>query len=151
MQALWAQPHVTFAGKYHTIEDAGINPVPPRQRILRIAWRRRSPQMVELYAIKCAMHYHAHRMVQGAGDATGRDATGGDDPSHGCQRQAIACAGSTLQKAEGRNLRIFGVAGRSHEGFLTEPRAGAQPRRREPLSDPRHQKSRLLERGPALS
>jgi alkanesulfonate monooxygenase SsuD/methylene tetrahydromethanopterin reductase-like flavin-dependent oxidoreductase (luciferase family) len=23
MQALWAEPHVTFAGKYHTIEDAG--------------------------------------------------------------------------------------------------------------------------------
>ncbi len=35
-----------------------------RRRILRIAWRRRSPQMVELYAIKCAMHYHAHRMVR---------------------------------------------------------------------------------------
>lgn len=35
-----------------------------RRRILRVAWRRRSPQMVELYAIKCAMHWHAHRMVQ---------------------------------------------------------------------------------------
>jgi probable F420-dependent oxidoreductase len=28
MQALWAQPHVTFKGKYHTIDDAGINPRP---------------------------------------------------------------------------------------------------------------------------
>jgi probable F420-dependent oxidoreductase len=28
MQALWAQPHVTFNGKYHTIDDAGINPRP---------------------------------------------------------------------------------------------------------------------------
>jgi probable F420-dependent oxidoreductase len=28
MKALWAQPHVTFKGKYHTIEDAGINPRP---------------------------------------------------------------------------------------------------------------------------
>ncbi|HET6309340.1 MAG TPA: TIGR03619 family F420-dependent LLM class oxidoreductase, partial [Rhodopila sp.] len=26
MQALWAHPFVTFNGKYHTIEDAGINP-----------------------------------------------------------------------------------------------------------------------------
>jgi probable F420-dependent oxidoreductase len=33
MQALWAEPHVTFAGKYHTIEDAGINPLPPRRSI----------------------------------------------------------------------------------------------------------------------
>ena len=33
MQALWAEPHVTFAGKYHTIEDAGINPLPTRRRV----------------------------------------------------------------------------------------------------------------------
>ena len=33
MQALWAEPHVTFAGKYHRIEDAGINPLPPRRKI----------------------------------------------------------------------------------------------------------------------
>jgi probable F420-dependent oxidoreductase len=28
MKALWAQPYVTFKGKYHTIDDAGINPRP---------------------------------------------------------------------------------------------------------------------------
>ena len=28
MQALWSQPHVTFKGRYHTIENAGINPRP---------------------------------------------------------------------------------------------------------------------------
>ena len=33
MQALWAEPHVTFAGKYHTIEDAGINPLPLRRKV----------------------------------------------------------------------------------------------------------------------
>jgi alkanesulfonate monooxygenase SsuD/methylene tetrahydromethanopterin reductase-like flavin-dependent oxidoreductase (luciferase family) len=33
MKALWAEPHVTFRGKYHTIEDAGINPLPPRRTI----------------------------------------------------------------------------------------------------------------------
>ena len=33
MQALWAEPHVTFHGKYHTIDDAGINPLPPRRKI----------------------------------------------------------------------------------------------------------------------
>ncbi|HUB45527.1 MAG TPA: LLM class F420-dependent oxidoreductase [Acetobacteraceae bacterium] len=33
MQALWANQHVTFNGKYHTIEDAGINPRPPSGRV----------------------------------------------------------------------------------------------------------------------
>jgi probable F420-dependent oxidoreductase len=33
MQALWAQPHVTFKGKYHTIDDAGINPRPKSGKI----------------------------------------------------------------------------------------------------------------------
>jgi probable F420-dependent oxidoreductase len=28
MQALWAEPHVTFKGRWHTIDDAGINPRP---------------------------------------------------------------------------------------------------------------------------
>jgi probable F420-dependent oxidoreductase len=28
MQALWSQPNVTFKGRYHTIDDAGINPRP---------------------------------------------------------------------------------------------------------------------------
>ncbi len=33
MQALWAQPHVTFKGKWHTIEDAGINPRPASGKV----------------------------------------------------------------------------------------------------------------------
>jgi probable F420-dependent oxidoreductase len=33
MQALWAQDHVVFKGRYHTIEDAGINPRPPSGRV----------------------------------------------------------------------------------------------------------------------
>jgi probable F420-dependent oxidoreductase len=28
MRALWAEPHVTFKGRWHTIDDAGINPLP---------------------------------------------------------------------------------------------------------------------------
>ena len=32
MQALWAEPHVAFKGKWHTIEDAGINPLPAAAR-----------------------------------------------------------------------------------------------------------------------
>jgi len=33
MKALWEQPHVTFQGQWHTIEDAGINPLPTRRSI----------------------------------------------------------------------------------------------------------------------
>lgn len=33
MQALWAEPHVTFAGEFHHIPDAGINPRPPGGRV----------------------------------------------------------------------------------------------------------------------
>src|SRR5438128_429888 len=33
MQALWAEPHVAFKGRWHTIEDAGINPLPTARKI----------------------------------------------------------------------------------------------------------------------
>jgi probable F420-dependent oxidoreductase len=33
MQALWAEPHVTFKRRWHTIEDAGINPLPVHRSV----------------------------------------------------------------------------------------------------------------------
>jgi probable F420-dependent oxidoreductase len=33
MQALWAAPHVTFNGRWHKIEDAGINPRPAGAKV----------------------------------------------------------------------------------------------------------------------
>jgi probable F420-dependent oxidoreductase len=33
MQALWAEPHVTFKGRWHTVEDAGINPRPASGKV----------------------------------------------------------------------------------------------------------------------
>ena len=33
MKALWAEPHVSFKGEWHTIEDAGINPLPPKRSV----------------------------------------------------------------------------------------------------------------------
>jgi len=33
MQALWANPNITFNGKYHTVDDSGINPRPPSGRV----------------------------------------------------------------------------------------------------------------------
>ena len=33
MQALWREPHVTYRGRWHTIEDAGINPLPKSGKV----------------------------------------------------------------------------------------------------------------------
>ena len=33
MQQLWAEPHVTYEGRWHRIEDAGINPRPASGRV----------------------------------------------------------------------------------------------------------------------
>jgi probable F420-dependent oxidoreductase len=33
MRALWAQPHVSFNGRWHRIDDAGINPLPQDREI----------------------------------------------------------------------------------------------------------------------
>lgn len=33
MKALWAEPHVKFSGEWHTIDDAGINPLPTKRAI----------------------------------------------------------------------------------------------------------------------
>lgn len=33
LRALWAEPHVTYTGEWHTIEDAGINPLPGKRTI----------------------------------------------------------------------------------------------------------------------
>jgi probable F420-dependent oxidoreductase len=33
MRALWAEPQVSFEGRWHTIDDAGINPLPSARRI----------------------------------------------------------------------------------------------------------------------
>ena len=41
MKALWAQPHVSFKGRWHTIEDAGINPLPTRAQDPVMVWRSR--------------------------------------------------------------------------------------------------------------
>ena len=33
LKKLWAEPHVTYKGQWHTIEDAGINPLPVKRSI----------------------------------------------------------------------------------------------------------------------
>jgi radical SAM superfamily enzyme YgiQ (UPF0313 family) len=45
------------------IPDAGLRRE-YRRRLMRLVWHRREPQIIQTYAVKCAMHYHAHRIVQ---------------------------------------------------------------------------------------
>jgi probable F420-dependent oxidoreductase len=33
LRRLWTEPHVDFQGRWHTIPDAGINPLPPQQPV----------------------------------------------------------------------------------------------------------------------
>ena len=33
MKALWSEPHVTYRGKWHVIDDAGINPLPKKRAV----------------------------------------------------------------------------------------------------------------------
>jgi radical SAM superfamily enzyme YgiQ (UPF0313 family) len=35
-----------------------------RRRLLRAAWHRRDPGVIELYAVKCAMHFHIRTMIE---------------------------------------------------------------------------------------
>jgi hypothetical protein len=35
-----------------------------RQRLAHLWRHRREPAVLRVYAIKCAMHYHAHRLVE---------------------------------------------------------------------------------------
>jgi radical SAM superfamily enzyme YgiQ (UPF0313 family) len=35
-----------------------------RRRLMRLIRHRREPQIIQTYVVKCAMHYHAHRIVQ---------------------------------------------------------------------------------------
>ena len=51
MQALWAEPHVDFDGKFHTIDDAGINPRPARGAC-RSGWRARRGDLPPLRSLR---------------------------------------------------------------------------------------------------
>ncbi len=60
---LLAQAAAIFALMMHGVSDRALRRE-YRRRLARVAWRRREPQITWECALKCAMHYHAHRMVQ---------------------------------------------------------------------------------------
>jgi radical SAM superfamily enzyme YgiQ (UPF0313 family) len=52
-----------FARLMRRVQEADLRRV-YRQRLWKLLLRRRSPVVLQIYAIKCAMHYHAHLMIQ---------------------------------------------------------------------------------------
>ncbi|WFU12008.1 DUF4070 domain-containing protein (plasmid) [Rhizobium sp. CB3090] len=52
-----------FARLMRRVHDPALRNI-YRQRLWKMLLRRRSPVILQIYAIKCAMHYHAHKMVQ---------------------------------------------------------------------------------------
>ena len=52
MRLQWRVPEKRLRGIY-------------RQRLARLLRHRADPTVLRVYAIKCAMHYHVHRMVEG--------------------------------------------------------------------------------------
>ncbi|MDK4742222.1 DUF4070 domain-containing protein [Rhizobium sp. CNPSo 3464] len=52
-----------FTRLMRRVQDAELRNI-YRQRLWKLLLRRRSPVILQIYAIKCAMHYHAHKMVQ---------------------------------------------------------------------------------------
>lgn len=43
-----------------------------RRRLWHALWRRTDPAVLRVYAIKCAMHYHVHRMVEALQSRSGK-------------------------------------------------------------------------------
>ena len=60
---LLAQAAAIFVMLMRGVPDASLRRE-YRRRLMRVVWRRREPEVIESYALKCAMHFHAHRMVQ---------------------------------------------------------------------------------------
>lgn len=52
-----------FARLMRRVQEAELRRV-YRQRLWQLLLRRRSPVVLQIYAIKCAMHYHAHLMIK---------------------------------------------------------------------------------------
>jgi radical SAM superfamily enzyme YgiQ (UPF0313 family) len=59
----WAQTAGLLARLQLRVPDAGLRGE-YRRRFWKLLRRRRDPAVLRVYAIKCAMHYHTHRLVQ---------------------------------------------------------------------------------------
>ncbi|KAA6475635.1 B12-binding domain-containing radical SAM protein [Agrobacterium rhizogenes] len=64
LNVMWALEAIgIFTRLMRRVPEADLRNI-YRQRLWKLLLRRRSPVVLQIYAIKCAMHYHAHLMVQ---------------------------------------------------------------------------------------
>ncbi|MDE1994890.1 MAG: DUF4070 domain-containing protein [Rhizobiaceae bacterium] len=64
LNASWAAEALgIFLRLMRTVDDADLRRI-YRRRLSKVLRRRCSPLMLQIYAIKCAMHYHSHLMVR---------------------------------------------------------------------------------------
>ncbi len=64
LNAMWVLEAIgIFVRLMGRVKEADLRAV-YRRRLLHLLRYRRSPVILQIYAIKCAMHYHAHIMVQ---------------------------------------------------------------------------------------
>lgn len=64
LNVMWALEAVgIFLRLMRRVPEADLRNI-YRQRLWKLLLHRRSPVVLQIYAIKCAMHYHAHLMVQ---------------------------------------------------------------------------------------
>jgi radical SAM superfamily enzyme YgiQ (UPF0313 family) len=64
LNLMWAfEAAGIFARLMRRVQESDLRHI-YRQRLWKLLLRRRSPVILQIYAIKCAMHYHAHIMVQ---------------------------------------------------------------------------------------
>jgi hypothetical protein len=64
LNVMWALEAIgIFTRLMRRVPEADLRTV-YRQRLWKLLLRRRSPVVLQIYAIKCAMHYHAHLMVR---------------------------------------------------------------------------------------
>ncbi|MDL2408972.1 radical SAM protein [Rhizobium calliandrae] len=64
LNLMWAfEAAGIFTRLMRRVQEADLRNI-YRKRLWKLLLRRRSPVILQIYAIKCAMHYHAHKMVQ---------------------------------------------------------------------------------------
>jgi probable F420-dependent oxidoreductase len=151
MQALWAEPHVTFAGKYHTIEDAGINPLPLHRKVP--IWFGGHAEVTMQRVVKWGDGWMPLNYAPGDEAVAAFDklramaeAAGRDPASIGIDTRTTVGIGAEAEWRE--TARFWKSAGVTHltPGDLFGARASA-PHRRSDARRPSRRDQALLERG----
>ena len=123
LRALWAEPHVTFTGQWHTIDDAGINPLPTRRTYPALVRRARGRDV--------AAHRQMGRRLDHAGASRG--------PGCECRvRQAARLRQGGGAGPERGRPGGLGVDGRRRPRGLAQAIPGLEGRGRHPHHRQQH-------------